>query len=55
MARKKKSVPQVNSSSTADIAFYFAYLLPYHYFYGYGPRLGKTSSKPTRSKSEEER
>ena len=35
MAKKKRSVPGINSSSTADIAFMFAYFLPYYNINGY--------------------
>ncbi len=36
MAKKRKrAVPGINSSSTADIAFYVAYFLLDYYIYGY--------------------
>lgn len=42
MARKKRKVPGLNASSTADISFHIAYLLPCDNFNGYGFRFGKT-------------
>lgn len=47
MAKGKRKVPDINSSSTADIAFVADLLLDYN-INGYGPWFGKTFASTTR-------